>query len=150
MNIYIYIYNIYNIYYLTLTLPRPTSHDPPTFFFLFYLISLYPTSLWLSLPHPFILYSSWFLLFVFTSLWLSLPLFVLPLSLSPPLRLHLSVALSPSPFLSSPFIQLLFFKDITTTPLHSGILGPPPSSVNLGGTTIVAPPTRNALQICSN
>ncbi|PRQ15747.1 hypothetical protein RchiOBHm_Chr7g0176821 [Rosa chinensis] len=55
--IYIYIYIISIIYII---LP---SHDPPTFFSIFSL-SLYPTSLWLSLPHPFILYSSRFLFFV--------------------------------------------------------------------------------------
>ncbi|XP_062009191.1 putative F-box protein At3g24700 isoform X3 [Rosa rugosa] len=37
---------------------------------------------------------------------------------------------------------------ITTNHCTSGILRPPPSSVDLDGTTIIALPTRNASQIC--
>ncbi|PRQ45965.1 hypothetical protein RchiOBHm_Chr3g0497481 [Rosa chinensis] len=142
MNIYIYIYiYIISLIYIFLPshVPHPTTYPLSSFFSIFSL-SLSHLSVAVS-PSPF------YPLFLSISFLCSSSLF---LSLSPPLRLHLSVALAPSPFLSSPFIQLLFFKDITTTPLHSGILGPPPSSVNLGGTTIVAQPTRNALQICSH
>ncbi|PRQ19803.1 hypothetical protein RchiOBHm_Chr7g0221321 [Rosa chinensis] len=74
-----------------------------------------------------------------------------PLSPSSLFSLHLSVAFFPSPFIQSFFPHPVFNCSFSkTSPLHFGILGPPPSSVNLGGTTIATPRTRNAFQICSH